>query len=256
MSPAVAHLPCATVIDWRIPGLVHGFFGRAGGVSQGAFASLNVSSMVGDDTHAVSENWRRVRFALGENLQIARMRQVHGNRVAVAGSRALQVGEADAMVSDAPGVALAVLTADCVPLLFVAPERRAVAVAHAGWRGTAAQVVPATVARLQKLYGVRPEDLRVALGPAIAGCCYEVDASVAAQFRAIDAAAVTANGADKAKVDLRAINVALLQRAGVRAASITVVGPCTQCAAHDYFSHRAHAGRTGRQLSVIGWSEQ
>jgi YfiH family protein len=226
-------------------------------VSRGAFASLNLSTKVGDDPLSVETNWSRVQHRIGTGLRVVKMRQVHGNRVAVVGSRQMVVGEADAMITDAPGIALTVLTADCVPILFVAPERRVIGVAHAGWKGTLGGVASATVRQLRQAYNVSPEELYIALGPAIADCCYEVDAEIGAAFAALgaDVEAGVCFGAGRPRVDLRRVNAALLLREGVSAAALEQVGPCTGCAADDYFSYRRQAGHTGRQVSVVAWRE-
>lgn len=243
-----------------VPGLVHGFCGREGGVSSGPFASLNVSTRVGDDRAAVLENWRRVRAAAAPLGRFATMHQVHGTRVARVTPDRPDAGAADALVTDAAGVALPVLTADCVPVLIVAPARRVVAAVHAGWRGAAAGILAATLDVLAREYGMRGRDLVVALGPAIDGCCYEVGAEVA---RALAAAAgpdaagadwVRRAAGDRVQVDLRRYLAGQLRAAGVDPEQVARVGPCTRCAGAGYFSHRGSGGRTGRQVSFVGWA--
>jgi YfiH family protein len=250
-------LPCTRVPGWRdVPDLVHGFCGRRGGVSRAPYADFNLSRRVGDDPRAVAENWRRLAASI--RGRFASMRQVHGTRVATVTATALNAGAADAMATAARGVVLGVLTADCVPLLLLAPEHGVIAAVHAGWRGTAARIGARAVAHLQRHFGVPPAALRAALGPAIGGCCYEVDADIAARLEAACGAApgalrrAASLSSDKAFVDLRTANALLLERAGVPAARIVSVGPCTRCAGEAFFSHRA-AATTGRQISFIGW---
>ncbi len=251
-------LPILRMPGWdRIPGLVHGFLGRHGGVSRGSFADLNLSSRVGDDPSAVADNWRRVTCRIGDTLRFATMRQVHGSDVGIVQRADAPPAEVDALASSASGVALSVLTADCVPMLFVAADARVVAVAHAGWRGTLAGITAHTVGCLDNAFNVAPATVSVALGPAIGGCCYEIDAEVVEQLEhrwgRLRGAVHTSAGA-KPRLDLRSANAAILVSAGVDPRRIAMVGPCTRCAASEYFSHRAANGQpTGRQLSFIGW---
>jgi len=238
-----------------IPNLVHGFLGRAGGASCGPFAELNLSYRVGDDADTVQENWRRASAVAGA-LRCAHMQQVHGDRVALIDAASTQGGEADAMVTRVAATALGTLTADCVPILLVAPQHHVIAAVHAGWRGTLAGVAQRAVRHIVEAFGTPITEVRAALGPAIGGCCYEVDRSIA---NAVEDAwgpmpeAVARDGGPKAMLDLRRANAAILQRTGVRPMSIVTVGPCTRCAAAAYFSHRAAKGPTGRQWSFIGW---
>jgi polyphenol oxidase len=160
---------------------------RDGGVSRGPYATLNLSLSVGDDPAAVRENRRRLAAGLGVDPgAFVFARQVHGARVRVVGeadrgSGALRlddaIADADALVSTSPGVVLAILTADCVPIVLHDPAVRVLACVHAGWRGTAAGVTAAAVAAMQSL-GSRPSDILVGLGPAIAPARYLVGPDV------------------------------------------------------------------------------
>lgn len=247
--------PLLRVAAWRaMPGLAHGFFGRAGGVSGRHCASLNVSRSVGDDPQAVASNWQRIARAF-PRLRFARMRQVHGARVVPVERADAAVGEADGMIARAGGVGLAVLTADCVPLLCVAPTGPAVMALHAGWRGTLAGIAAAGVAEARRWLGVPPDSWQVAMGPSIGGCCYEVDAHIGQQL--VDRWGAMPDAWQPAgahgQLDLRAANRHILRAQGVPDAQIEQVGPCTACQSGAYFSHRRSGGRAGRQLSVIGW---
>jgi hypothetical protein len=240
---------------WAARGdLAHGFFGRAGGVSRGEWSSLNLSGAVGDDPAAVAANGARVREAL-HGLAIVRMRQVHGDRVVRVRASDQDVGVADGLVTDVPGLALAVLTADCVPILMVAGERRVAMALHAGWRGTAAGVAERGVEAAEREFGVRPDEWEVALGPSIGGCCYEVGAEVGAalESRWGPMSPAWREAAGCRWLDLRTANRVILTALGVPDDRIVDAGPCTACARAEYFSHRAEAGRTGRQLSAVGW---
>ncbi len=258
-------LPVLTAPRWhQIPQLEHGFFTRQGGVSAGDFAELNFSFKVGDAPGAVTENWARARSHFGGRLDLITMNQVHGARVIEVDSPVDDPEEADAMITSNPGAGLSVLTADCVPLLMVAPRARLVASAHAGWRGTLAGVALETVTRMTQRSNLHPAEIRAALGPSIGPCCYEVDASIADEIESRWGAMPTAvrryvlDGSSKARLDLRAVNIALLMRTGLSRDAIDLIGGCTACDSR-FFSHRRATrtrgtGATGRQLSFIGWS--
>ena len=131
--------PLLQVPQWAdIPRLVHGFYGRCGGASRGVFAELNLSFRVGDTPAAVETNWRRVRAAIEGAVSFTTMRQVHGSDVVTVTRGTADAGEADALLTTDAAVALSILTADCVPILLVAPQQHTVAAVHAGWRGTMA----------------------------------------------------------------------------------------------------------------------
>lgn len=252
MTPPVWRVPA-----WEtIPGLVHGFFGRRGGSSIGEWASLNVSVVVGDDSGCVDRNRSAVCEALS-GIRLVTMRQVHGARVVRVESTQTEVGEADAMVTGTAGIGLGVLSADCVPALLIAPAAGIALAVHAGWRGTVAGVLAEAVAAAKREFGVAPQALRAALGPAIGGCCYEVESTIAAQFEqrwgTMSQAAWQSRG-ERGNLDLRLANIQVLTRVGMAAEDITQVGPCTACETGDFFSHRRERGRTGRQIGVIGWT--
>ena len=267
MSPSPLGLHILRVPSWSsVPDLVHGYCGRRGGCSCGLFAELNLSFRVGDDDGAVHENRRRLASAVGA-LRWATMEQVHGARVATLEPGATEAGEADAQVTQQGGVALSVLTADCVPILLVAPRRHVVAAVHAGWRGTVAGVAARTVETMSQRFGVEPREIRAALGPAIGGCCYQVEREIADELAErwgpMPEAARQTRGESclgKVQLDLRRANTRILIRVGLEAAAITSLGPCTRCASTEYFSYRAASavagsGITGRQLSFVAWQK-
>jgi len=246
--------------------LVHAFSTRQGGVSRPPFDTLNLGQSVGDDPAAVQENRRRFfgRFGIRPE-QVVRVKQVHGDRVLLVDrSTTRRPGfpfslieepvEADAAVTDLPGLALNVSTADCVPILIHDPVRRAAAAVHAGWRGTAARVAARAVEALARAYGSRPGDCRAAIGPAIGGCCYQVDRPVHAQLAAAAATAprhLEGDGPGRWRADLPGLNRAILEEAGLAPERIEDVGLCTACRRDLFFSHRAHGGRTGRMMNFI-----
>ncbi len=267
MPQVQSRLRILRVPQWNnLPHLVHGFCGRRGGCSQGAFAELNLSCDVGDDVDAVADNWRRVGRAVGAAMHFATMKQVHGTRIVTVRHRAGNKREADALVTREAGVALSILTADCVPILLAAPDHHAVAAVHAGWRGTIAGIAARTVRHMESRFTVPARSLRAALGPSIGGCCYEVDQDIVDRLEERWGAMPNAVRRDgppdirpgKALLDLRRANAAILARVGIPLANITCIGSCTRCAATKYFSYRAASlmsigAVTGRQLSFIGW---
>lgn len=230
---------------------------RAGGVSSPPYEALNIGFGVGDDAEAVAENRRRAAEAVGVPLQLwVLAEQVHGANVAVvsadqAGAGTLDpsvaVAGSDALISTAP-VCLVVRVADCVPLLYWDPARRAIGAAHAGWRGTVAGIAAATVSAMAEAFGTRVEDLWVGLGPSICGDCYEVSGEVAeAVCRATPGGEAAQDEAlARRRVDLAEANRRQLVQAGVSAASIELSGLCTRCEQGRFFSARAAGGPTGR----------
>jgi hypothetical protein len=227
----------------------HGFTTREGGVSTGAFESLNLSATVGDDPALVRENWRRLREATG--LAFARVRQVHGCRVVEAEAGTEPVEEADGVTTSASGVAACVSVADCVPVLLADPRSRAVAAVHAGWRGTIGGAAVAGVKVLVDRYGARPGEILAAIGPGIGPCCFEVSRDLAVRFRD-EVGPVTASPRDHgSRVDLWRANEVLLRRAGLRRDQIETLGRCTSCEERTFFSHRRDRGVTGRHVAFI-----
>lgn len=267
MAEPLQRLPILTVPAWRrISGLEHGFCTRRGGVSGGPWAELNFSFKVGDAPADVERNWDRLRAHVDGRLRFVTMDQVHGARVLEVTAPDAAREEADAMISALPGAGLCVLTADCVPIILVSPQARLAAVVHAGWRGTVANVVVAALIQMLKRSDGRPAEVSAALGPAVGPCCYEVDASIADEIESrwgVMPGAARRYERDriaKARLDLRAVNTKLLVDAGLDRQAIWQIGGCTACGSSEFFSHRAATavdavGRTGRQLSFVGWAE-
>jgi YfiH family protein len=240
---------------WRgISRLMHGYCGRRGGVSRGDFGDLNLSFCVGDQPQCVHENWRRVGAAV-PGLRFVTMRQQHGLGIAHVDAGVRDAPDADGLVTRSVGVALCILTADCVPILLVAPEHGVIAAVHAGWRGTLLGVGQRAVVEMHDSFGIQPAGIHAALGPAIDGCCYEVERHISEELEqrwGVMPDAIVSHGA-KSRIDLRRANAAILAASGVPSSHIARVGPCTHCAADKYFSYRGAGGRTGRQVSFIGW---
>jgi YfiH family protein len=180
---------------------------------------------------------------------------VHGTRVARAGGAEIDLGEADAVVCDTPGMSVAVVTADCVPILIAGPGAETVAAVHAGWRGLAAGVIGTALAALAER-GAQGSALAAVVGPHIGPCCYEVDEPVLASLRArFGAAAVGAASqptrAGHARVDLGALARVDLERALAPGAVGDFAGACTRCDAVRFESHRRDGERAGRMVHWI-----
>lgn len=247
------------VSQWqKYDGLLHGFMGRRGGKSVGRYAGLNVSYRVGDDNKVVSQNVCDMKVAIGiHDGKIVTMQQVHGdNLIEVTDKKMKEAGEADGMVTAESGVYLGVLTADCVPLIFIAPKQRLAAAVHAGWKGTLAGIAAKTVDYFKSHYDVDAGDLEVALGPSIGVCCYDVNNDVATPLMKKWGALTTPSIAmknDKPHINLSRLNRDILRDAGVPGSQLFQVGPCTSCTTDEFFSYRRQGGETGRQIGVVGW---
>jgi purine-nucleoside/S-methyl-5'-thioadenosine phosphorylase / adenosine deaminase len=294
--PAFAPLPAANGVWWlpvpgwkRFPWLWHGFSTRRGGLSRAycsedAEGELNLGFTAADEREIVQRNRRLLAEAVtGEpSTPLVTIRQIHSNltvRARVSGTDDGTPPRADGLFTDEPGMLIAVLTADCVPVLVADRKRRAVAAFHAGWRGTLKRIVETGAGRMRLEFGSQPEDLIAAIGPGIGACCYSVGEEVFSEFDSqFDYAHALFREVDssdpvRAKypllflsqrppghssphanlhLDLVEANRRQLLAVGVKPGAITVVGGCTSCQPELFFSHRASGGRAGRMMAVIG----
>jgi len=236
--------------------VLHGFFGRRGGVSAGPFYSLNAGLSPADEKENVIENRRRVLAEAAPGAELTLLRQVHGSETLEA--RAWESDdppEGDALVTDRPGRALAILTADCAPVLLADVGAGVIGAAHAGWKGAFSGVIESVVAAMEGL-GARREHIAAAIGPCIARASYEVDAAFHRRFLEADPrddGFFMLGREDHFQFDLEAFVAARLALAGV--GNVEALGIDTYGAAEDYFSFRraTHRGETpgGRQISLI-----
>jgi len=230
---------------------------RHGGVSEGPYATLNLSYSVGDDPAAVAENRRRVGAALGAET-VTWAQQQHTVMVAVVDDALAGTGHdgpdgpvgvpaTDALVTDRPGVALAAMAADCAQVVLWDPVHRAVGVAHAGRLGVQGGIVPAALAAMADAYGTRPADVRVGIGPHIAAASYEVGPAEVAEAKAAlgELAVVTPTRDGRGCLDLRAGILGQLERAGVPRGAVVTVDHDTRTTTELLYSHRAERP-TGR----------
>ncbi|AEJ43163.1 peptidoglycan editing factor PgeF [Alicyclobacillus acidocaldarius] len=182
------------------------------------------------------------------------VRQVHGHRVIRVDAPTDSAFEADGMVTDVPGLALAILVADCAPVLLYDPVRRAVGACHSGWRGTVQQIVACAIERMRDEYGTNPGDLHVAIGPCIRRCCYEVDDVVADHVRntPLERALLPRFRRPRKYVFSLPHAIRLTAEAcGVQPDHVYDAGVCTSCRNGHLFSHRREGERAGRQMAVI-----
>lgn len=236
----------------------HGFFGREGGVSTGVFASLNVSEKSGDDLTHVANNRAQATQAIQFPTEaLATVRQVHSSTVVVLTERPdpAERREADAMVTNRPGVVLGILTADCTPILLADPEAGVIGAAHAGWKGAAGGIAYTTVLAMVSL-GADPAKIRAVIGPTISGANYEVGPEFAAAL--IDkhphaAVRITRPNGQREHFDLPGFISDQLVGAGV--GRVEDLRLCTYADPRRWFSHRRATHEhttTGRQIALIG----
>jgi YfiH family protein len=253
--------------------ITHGVFARHGGVSLPPYATLNAGPATKDDPAAKMENYARIAavvpghpFLVGTTpLQGSDIIEVTPQVVGVPRHPAvLLAGGCDAFITKMRGVGIFWAVADCTVIMLIDPERQVIGLTHAGWRGTRDAIVIKTIRRMEEAYGTRTVDLRVAIGPTIGACCYEVDERVRAEFAKNPFADAHAqfstlpveDGAGitrlSLRLDLAESNRAQLVAAGVPEDRIEMSGMCTGSRRDLFFSHRMEGGHTGRFAVVLG----
>ena len=251
--PAVTqdHIRYVQFESFKRPELAHAVFVRHGGISPEPWASLNFGISTGDLPERTAENRRRAFAALGRDPEsMADLWLVHSARILAAEhpERAWDTGrQGDGLVTDRPEVTLFMRFADCVPVLLYDPRRMAVGLVHAGWKGTVLKVAAAGVRKMVEEFGSNPGDLLAGIGPSVGPDHYEVGQEVVNEIRvaySTTSEEVLIPRKGSVHLDLWAANRLALEEAGV--GQVEVAGICTACHNHDYFSHRAEKGRTGR----------
>lgn len=245
----------------------HLFSTRLGGASEGIYSTMNLSYTRGDQKEAVDDNFRRIAEVLGCSVgDIVCSDQTHTVNLRVVGKQDGGKGilaprdytDIDGLLTDEPGVMLATFYADCVPLYFVDTRKKAVALAHSGWRGTVGRMGMCVVDKMRETYGTDPSDIVAAVGPSICQACYEVSEDVADAFAAEFYKSgqtdeiLESKGGGKYRLDLWRANEIVLQEAGIPAGQIQVTDLCT-CHNSEYlFSHRASQGKRGNLGAFLG----
>jgi len=229
----------------------HGFFGRKGGESRGLYSSLNCSKFVGDDESLVQKNLDNVRSHL-RATKLVTLNQVHGNLCVIADENTASDIKADALVTNVPDIAIGVLTADCVPILFLDKKNKIAGAAHAGWKGAVGGIVEATVQKMKEL-GSDVKDICAGIGPCVAKESYEVDEEFKANFHGRGDCFCIINL--KLHFDLPKYCYLRLVDQGVGKDNIEILGIDTFADRESYFSFRYANKNTdgvcGRQISAI-----
>ena len=238
----------------------HLFSTRIGGVSEGDLGSMNLSYTRGDKKENVDENFRRIADILEcEPDDFVLSHQTHTTNVRVVTeadrgkgiTRERDYEEVDGLITNVPGIVLSTFYADCVPLYFLDPVKKAIGLSHSGWRGTVNKMGKVTVNKMAEEYGCNPKDLVAVIGPSICVDCYEVSMDVAQEFMTAFADAenldkiVIPKNEEKAMLNLWQANLAVLIEAGIPKENITLPDLCTSCNKELLFSHRATNGKRG-----------
>lgn len=253
-------------------GLVrHGFSTRMGGVSTGVYSTMNFAFLKGDDPEHVQENYRRMAKAIGVDVdRMVLSWQTHTTNIhkvtkedAGKGiTRERDYKDIDGLITDVPGMTLVTFYADCVPLYFLDPVRKAVGLSHSGWRGTVARMGQVTLEAMNREYGTRPEDVIACIGPSICQDCYEVGEEVAGEFRKAFSEAywpklltVTGKAGGKYLLNLWRANEIILLEAGVKPEHIQITDICTHCNPDYLFSHRTMGSKRGNLAAFLSIKE-
>ena len=232
----------------------HGFTTRQGGVSQGYYASLNLGLGTGEDPQIVNQNRQMIVEQFGVvKEQVCILEQVHGNTVVIA-EPSWHTFQADAMISNQKDLLLVIGVADCVPILFYDPIKKAIGAAHAGWRGTSLRIVEKVLERMSEDYDSSPSDVRVVLGPAISKKNYQVGPEVIEAFiKAGFPQDVYESDNDRYRLDVSAANRYLLKNLGVT--HVNTLDYCTFADPETFYSHRRDGKKRGSHWAVIKLSE-
>ncbi len=252
--------PALTELDF----INHAFSTRIGGVSECEYKSMNLNFTRGDDPECVMENYRLFCRAAGFDLNsLVSSHQDHNTNVrcvskancGIGITREHDIDSVDALITNEPGVTLVTHYADCTPLFFADPEKKVIALAHAGWKGTVAKIGENVVEQMQEKYGCDPSDIIAVVGPAIGSCCYEVDTPVYEEFASLTelkpAYFTKTLGHGKYLVDLKETNRRILMDAGLLSINITISDVCTKCNSGLLFSHRASNGKRGGLVAMM-----
>lgn len=263
----VPYLEYPLLTDTKI--VHHGFSTRLGGVSQGCYASMNLSFTRGDDEAAVRENYHRIAKSIGvkcENMVLSQ--QTHTTNVRVVTEKdkgkgivtPLDYTDVDGMVTNIPGICLVTFYADCVPLYFVDPVQKAIGLSHSGWRGTVGKIGKETIRKMEEQYGSDPKDILAAVGPSICKDCYEVSEDVILEFQKNfkerywkDLFYRKENG--KYQLDLWKANEIIFKESGILPEHIAVTNVCTHCNSKILYSHRTSGDRRGNLAAFLALKE-
>lgn len=242
----------------------HGFSTRLGGVSQGIFSSMNLALNRGDNLQSVMENYNRLSKSIGLEFDtFVASAQDHNTFVRTVTEKDYGVGitkprdipSVDALVTNRKNVTLVTYYADCTPLFFVDVNKKAIGLAHAGWRGTVGKIGKKVISKMTEEFGTDPSDLVCAIGPAISKCCYEVDLNCAEEFYKLNeldtSKFIFPKQNNKFMIDLLEANKQILMHSGVKSQNITISDLCTYCNSQLLWSHRATNGQRGTMCALM-----
>ena len=244
----------------------HGFSTRMGGVSEGCYASMNLSFTKGDDPEKVRENYRRMADMLGMDMERMTLSfQTHTTNVRLVTEEDAGKGivkerdytDVDGLITNIPGITLVTFYADCVPLYFVDPVHHAIGLSHSGWRGTVRRMGQVTMDAMKEAFGTRPEDVTACIGPSICRDCFEVGEEVAEAFadafdpKYRDALYRANEKPGKYQLDLWKANEIIFQEAGVPKEQIHTTNICTMCNSDYLFSHRRVGEERGNLAAFL-----
>lgn len=244
----------------------HGFSTRMGGVSEGCYASMNLSFTKGDDPEKVRENYRRMADMLGMDMERMTLSfQTHTTNVRLVTEEDAGKGivkerdytDVDGLITNIPGTTLVTFYADCVPLYFVDPVHHAIGLSHSGWRGTVHRMGRVTLKAMKEAFGTKPEDVICAIGPSICQSCFEVGGEVVEEFQKEFAPSywkelfyAKENG--KYQLDLWKANEIVLLEAGIQKEKLQITDICTRCNPEYLFSHRIMGNERGNLAAFLG----
>ncbi|MEG0961789.1 MAG: peptidoglycan editing factor PgeF [Lachnospiraceae bacterium] len=238
--------------------VTHCFTTRQGGVSQGIYASMNLSFTRGDCQESVQENFKRIakvlgtkyeNFVLSDQTHTTNLRRVTKADAGKGLTRDRDYQEIDGLMTNEPGLVLSTFYADCVPLYFVDTKHHAIALSHSGWRGTVKRMGKITLEAMHEEFGTNPKDTICAIGPSICQNCYEISQDVAMEFiqefQGHQEEILQEKDNGKYQLDLWRTNELVLLEAGIKKEHLAVTNVCTCCNAETLFSHRATQGKRG-----------
>ena len=247
----------------------HGFSTRLGGVSEGCWASMNLSFEKGERPEAVMENFRRIGAELGvrcEEMVLSQQTHTANVRVVTGADRGKGITrerdytDVDGLITNEPGICLVTSFADCVPLYFVDPVKKAIGLSHSGWRGTVGKIGKRTVEMMGESFGSDPADILAAVGPSVCMDCYEVSGDVIEKFRQVfdeklwpELFYEKENG--KCQLDLWKANELIFLESGILPEHMAVTNLCTHCNSEILYSHRAAGDKRGNLCAFLALKE-
>ncbi len=248
----------------KIPFINHAFSTRLGGVSTGEFTSMNLAFNRGDEYENVIQNYKIFCNAAGFdfNTLVASaqdhhtfVRKVTSDNCGTGITRPRDIQSVDALVTNERNVTLVTYYADCTPIFFVDTEKRVIALAHAGWRGTVGKICEKVINVMSDDYSCNKNDIICCIGPAIGKCCYEIDQSCYEEFAKVDCidicSVMTCKGNGKYMADLPETNRQIIISAGVPEKNIIISDICTKCSSELLWSHRATNGHRGTMSAFM-----